>query len=60
MRQNTGTKNRTETKILLAATFACYLLGFVCVFALSYSLAALSAPGLANDVRVTIERRAQF
>ena len=54
MRPTAHAKNRTETKILLAATFACYLLGFACVCALGYSLAALSAPGLANDVRVTI------
>ena len=56
MRQNTGTKNRTEVRTLLAATLACYLAGFACVFAFGYSLAALAAPDLADNVRVTIER----
>lgn len=41
-------KNRAEARTMLAATLACYLLGFACVFALSYSLAALAAPGLKN------------
>ena len=59
MRQNTGTKNRTEARALLAATLACYLAGFACVFAFGYSLAALAAPGLADNVRVTIERGAR-
>ena len=59
MRQNTGTKNRTEARTLLAATLACYLAGFACVFAFGYSLAALAAPGLADNVRVTIERGAR-
>ncbi len=58
MRPTAHAKNRAETKILLATTFACYLLGFACVCALSYSLAALNAPGLANDVRAAIERQA--
>ena len=59
MRQNTGTKNRTEARTLLAATLACYLAGFACVFTFGYSLAALAAPGLADNVRVTIERGAR-
>jgi hypothetical protein len=46
MRRTARTKNRVETTTLLAATLACYLLGLACVFALSYSLAALAAPGL--------------
>ena len=46
MRQTADTKNRAETGTLLAATLACYLVGLACVFALSYSLAALAAPGL--------------
>ena len=48
MRQTADTKNRAETKIMLAATLACYLAALACVFALSYSLAALAAPGLNN------------
>lgn len=46
MRQTDDTRKSAETGTLLAATLACYLLGLACVFALSYSLAALSAPGL--------------
>ena len=46
MRQTADTKNRAETRTLLAATLACYLAALACVFALSYSLAALAAPGL--------------
>jgi len=46
MRQTADTKNRAETRTLLAATLACYLASLACVFALSYSLAALAAPGL--------------
>jgi hypothetical protein len=46
MRQTTHAKKRAETRTLLAATLACYLAGLACVFALGYSLAALSAPGL--------------
>ena len=46
MRQPAGTKNRAETRTLLAVTLTCYLTVFACVFALSYSLAALAAPGL--------------
>lgn len=46
MRQTADTKNRAETGTLLAATLACYLAALVCVFAISYSLAALAAPGL--------------
>jgi hypothetical protein len=46
MRQTTDKKNRAESRILLAATLACYLAALVCVFALSYSLAALAPPGL--------------
>ena len=59
MRQTTGTKNRTETRTLLAATLASYLVGFACVFALSYSLTALATPGLANHVRVVLEAEAR-
>ena len=46
MRQTADKKYRAETGTLLAATLACYLAAFVCVFALSYSLVALAAPGL--------------
>ena len=46
MRQTARAKDRAETGTLLAATLACYLTVFACVFALSYSLAALAAPGL--------------
>ena len=59
MRQTAHTKNRTETRTLLAATLTCYLLGFACVLALSYSLAALAAPGLADNVRMTLEAKAR-
>ncbi len=59
MRPNIGTKNRTEARTLLAATLACYLAGFACVLALSYSLAALAAPGFAANVRATLERGAR-
>jgi hypothetical protein len=55
MRQTTRGNKRTETRTLLAAPLTCYLLGFACVFALSYSLAALTAPGLADNVRLTLE-----
>ena len=46
MRQTADKKNRAETGTLLAATLPCYLAALVCVLALSYSLAALAAPGL--------------
>jgi hypothetical protein len=46
MRQTAVTRNGAETRALLAATLACYLVGLTCVLALSYSLAALAAPGL--------------
>lgn len=46
MRQTAHTKNRAETRTLLAATLACYLLGFACVLSMTYTLAALAAPGL--------------
>jgi hypothetical protein len=59
MRQNAHTKNRTETRTLLAATLTCYLAGFACVLAFGYSLASLAAPGFADNVRVTIEREAR-
>ena len=59
MRPTAHTKDRTETRTLLAATLACYLAGFAGVCAFGYSLAALAAPGLANDVRLTIERAAR-
>ena len=46
MRQTADRKNRAETGTMLAATLACYLTALACVLALSYSLAALAAPGL--------------
>ncbi|HZB45179.1 MAG TPA: hypothetical protein VE360_08045 [Pyrinomonadaceae bacterium] len=46
MRQTADKKYRAETGTMLAATLACYLAALACVFALSYSLAALAAPGL--------------
>jgi hypothetical protein len=46
MRHTTHAKNRAETKTLLAATLACYLAAFGCVLVLTYTLAALAAPGL--------------
>ena len=46
MRQTARAKDRAETRTLLAATLACYVAMLACVFALSYSLAALAAPGL--------------
>ncbi|HEX8188293.1 MAG TPA: hypothetical protein VF586_08080 [Pyrinomonadaceae bacterium] len=49
MGQTADKKNRAETGTLLAATLACYLLGFACVVALSYGLAALAAPGLGRQ-----------
>ena len=60
MRLNAHTRNRAETRTLLAATLACYLAGFACVLAFGYSLAALAAPGLADNVRVTLEREARW
>ncbi len=59
MRQTYRTKNRAETKTLLAATLACYLLGFACVITLGYSLASLAAPRLADNVRAAVEREAR-
>ena len=59
MRQTARTKNRAEAKTLLAATLACYLLGFACIFTLGYSLAEFAAPGLADNVRATLEREAR-
>ena len=59
MRQNTRKKNGSEKHTLLAATLACYLAGFACVGTLAYSLAALTAPGLAAHARVAIERQAR-
>ena len=58
MRQTADTKNRAETRSLLAAPLACYLLACTCVFALSYSLAALAAPGLSN-ARTTFQAEAR-
>lgn len=54
MRQTADTKNRAETGTLLAATFACYLAAFACVCALSYSVAALAAPGLARRTAAAV------
>ena len=59
MRQTYRTKNRAETRTLLTATLACYLLGFACVITFGYSLAALAAPGLADNVRAALEREAR-
>jgi hypothetical protein len=59
MRQTTRAKNRTESGTLLAATLTCYLAGFACVCAFTYSLAALAAPGLAANARAAIERQAR-
>jgi hypothetical protein len=56
MRQTADTKNRAETRSLLAATLACYLLACACVFALSYSLAALAAPGLKRHTAAAAAR----
>ena len=58
MRQTPDKKNRAETKPLLAATLACYLTALACVFAFSYSLAALAAPGLSN-ARTTFQAEAR-
>ena len=60
MRRNDLAEKRAEIRTMLAATLACYLVGFACVFALSYSLAALAAPGLAANARAAIERQARF
>ena len=59
MRQHNGTKNGTEKCTLLAATLTCYLAAFACLCAFGYSLAALAAPGLADNVRVAVERQAR-
>jgi len=59
MRQTAHTKNRAETRALLAATLACYLAGFAFVFAFGYSLASVAAPGLADNVRAAVERGAR-
>ena len=59
MRQTADTKNRAETRSLLAATLTCYLLACTCVFALSYSLAALAAPGLARNARAALQAEAR-
>ncbi|MDT5269577.1 MAG: hypothetical protein QOH49_1763 [Acidobacteriota bacterium] len=58
MRQIADTKNRAETRTLLAATLACYMAALVCVFAFSYSLAALAAPGL-NNARAAFKSEAR-
>jgi hypothetical protein len=59
MRQTSREKDGAETKTMIAATLACYLLGFACVFALSYSVAALAAPGLAGSARMAFETQAR-
>ena len=59
MRQNNRTKDGAEKSTLLAATLTCYLTCFACIFAFGYSLAALAAPGLADNVRVAVERGAR-
>lgn len=46
MGQTAGAKRRAETGTMLAVTLACYLVGLACVLGLTYSLAALAAPGL--------------
>ena len=45
--------------LTLAATLTCYLACFACLFAFGYSLAALAAPGLADNVRAAVERQAR-
>ena len=59
MRQNNRTKDGAEKGTLLAATLTCYLACFACIFAFGYSLAALTAPGLADNVRAAVERQAR-
>ena len=57
-RHTTRAKNRTETRTLLAATLACYLTALACVLGVTYSLAALAAPGLPR-AGVTIQAEAR-
>lgn len=45
MRETAGAKRRAGAGIMLAATLACYLAGLASVLGLTYSLAALAAPG---------------
>ena len=59
MRRNNRTKGGAETNTLLAATLTCYLACFACLFAFGYSLAALAAPALADNVRAAVERGAR-
>jgi hypothetical protein len=58
LRQTADTKNRAETRTLLAATLTCYMTALVCVFAFSYSLAALAATGLTR-ASVTLQAEAR-
>ena len=59
MRRNNRTKNGTEKNTLLAATLTCYLACFACLVAFGYSLAALAAPRIADNVRAAVERQAR-
>ena len=59
MRQNDRPKGGAEKNTLLAATLTCYLACFACLFAFGYSLAALAAPGIADNVRAAVERQAR-
>ena len=59
MRQTADTGNRAETGTMLAATLACYLAALACAFALSYSLAALAAPGLRRQTAAVTARYVQ-
>ena len=58
MRQTTEAKNQPETRVMTAATLACYMVALVCVFAFSYSLAALAAPSL-NNARAAFKSEAR-
>ncbi len=58
MRQTADAKNRAETGTLLAATLACYMTALVCVFAFSYSPAALAATDLTR-ASVTLQAEAR-
>ncbi len=59
MRHTPHAESKSEKRTLLAATFACYLLGLACVLGMTYSLAALAAPSLAADARAAVELQAR-
>jgi hypothetical protein len=59
MRRTAHTTNKAETRTLLAATLACYLISLVCVLGTAYSLAALAAPGIAQSTRTALEAEAR-